>query len=44
MESVFERGNSEEKDEITRFYGEAKVQSVLMAQQRKLPLINRKKL
>jgi addiction module HigA family antidote len=29
IERVFERGNNDEKEEITRFYGQAKIQSVL---------------
>jgi plasmid maintenance system antidote protein VapI len=33
---VFERGDDEEKEEITRFYGQKKVQSVLKASEAKL--------
>ncbi|MCF0061814.1 plasmid maintenance system antidote protein [Dyadobacter chenwenxiniae] len=29
IERVFERGNNDEKEEMTRFYGQAKIQSVL---------------
>ena len=29
IERVFERGNEEEREEITRFYGKAKIQSAL---------------
>ncbi|MDQ6481668.1 DUF6922 domain-containing protein [Dyadobacter sp. LHD-138] len=32
---VFERGNDEEKEEITRFYGKVKIQSVLVSEKRK---------
>ncbi|MBE9461633.1 transcriptional regulator [Dyadobacter subterraneus] len=42
IERVFERGNNKEKEEITNFYGVEKVQSVLMAKDKKLPLINLK--
>lgn len=35
IERVFERGNDDEKKEITRFYGEKKVQSVLNSPVRK---------
>ena len=35
IEKVFERGNSNEKDEVTRFYG--KLKSVIGGQGKKLP-------
>jgi hypothetical protein len=37
IKRVFERGEDEEKEEITRFYGQRKVQSVLQARETKLP-------
>lgn len=40
IERVFKRGNSKEQEEISRFYGEEKIKAVLMAQERKLPIIN----
>jgi hypothetical protein len=36
IERVFERGDDEEKEELTRFYGQEKVQSVLQARETKL--------
>lgn len=35
---IFERGNDDEKDEITRFYGKAKIQAVLVGEKAKLPV------
>lgn len=42
IERVFERGNDEEKEEVTRFYGKAKTQSVLAAEKRKPIVLSQK--
>jgi len=36
IKRVFERGDDDEKEELTRFYGQEKVQSVLQARETKL--------
>ncbi|MCF0055007.1 DUF6922 domain-containing protein [Dyadobacter sp. CY356] len=40
IERIFERGNTQEKAEINRFYGEEKVHDVLTAQGKKLSSIH----